>query len=64
MDKNSHNPGLDKKIFINLYINLSIIIGDFSQKKNKSAKLDVMDITIKIMTLADKYTSPVLYMQS
>ena len=44
-----------------LYINLSIIIKDFGQKKKTVQELDVMDTIIRIMTLADKYTSRVLY---
>ena len=44
-----------------IYINLSIIIKDFGQKKKTVKELDIMDIIIRIMTLADKYTSPVLY---
>ncbi len=49
------------KMFVFLYINLSIIIRDFGQKKKTVQGLDVMDTIIKIMMLADKYTSPVLY---
>ncbi len=61
MDKNCHNPGLDMYFFVILYINLFMKSETFFKRETKVQELDVMDTTIKIMTLADKYISPVLY---